>query len=191
MTSNVHFPCAENQYVGTASAMDVGLFERAIAILNTSRYCTLSTVSSDGTPWGSPIFFVADKGLNLYWSSALMAQHSVNLSQTPGQAMITMYMPHDASGNTQGLYFRGTATVINEDAQAQQILPLMIAKSGRPMTRTALDYLGDSSRRFYRFTPDSVWVTGDRLVDGNQLIDTKMSLDMDKLKEITPPHPSP
>ena len=184
MTSDVNFPCAENRYVGTASSGEVTLFERAIAILNTSRYCTLSTISPETTPWGSPIFFVADHSLNIYWSSAIVAQHSVNLANASGQAMITMYVSHEASGQTQGLYFRGTANAINDELQVTQLLPLMVAKSGRPLTRTALDYLGKSSRRVYRFTPDAVWITGDRLVDGNQLIDTKIALDMAKLKKL-------
>ena len=183
MTNNMNPPCAENRYVGTASLTDMTVFERAIAILNSSKYGTLSTVSPGGRPWGSPIFFVTDAELNLYWSSAIVAQHSINLAQSSGQAMMTMYQAHDASGNTQGLYLRGSANVINDEPQATQLIPLMMAKSGRPMTRTALDYLGESSRRFYRFTPEMAWITGDRLVDGNQLIDTKIALDVAKLKE--------
>lgn len=183
MTNSVHVPCAENQYVGQASAANVALFERAIAILTTSRYCTLSTTSPDGSPWGSPLFFITDDSLNLYWSSATMAQHSINLAKSSGAAMVTLYVPHDATGAPQGLYLNGTAIVLNDEHLVAPLLPLMVTKSGRPVPRTALDYLGESPRRFYRFTPDAVWITGDRLVDGNQLIDTKIALDVAKLKE--------
>lgn len=177
-------PCAKNNYVGIADPTDMDLPKRAIAILDACRYCTLSTVSPDGIPWGSPIFFAADTGINVYWSSSTVSQHSRNLAQSSGQATITMYVAYDKPGQTEGLYFRGHGEAIEDKAQATQILPLMMAKSGRLLTRTASDYLEPSLRRFYQFTPEAVWITGDRLVDGNQLIDTKIALDMAKLKEL-------
>ena len=184
MTISNALPCAENHYVGTANPANKSVFERAIAILNASQYCTLSTASPEGIPWGTPLFFITDEDLSLYWSSAIVSQHSLNLAQSSGQAMVTMYAPHDATGSTQGLYFNGCATVVNDEQLVVPLLPLMVAKSGRPMSRTALDYLRDSSRRFYQFVPHAAWITGDRLVDGNQLIDTKIALDVATLKEL-------
>ncbi|EAW36226.1 hypothetical protein [Lyngbya sp. PCC 8106] len=44
--------------------------------------------------------------------------------------------------------------------------------------KTAADYLGDSPRRFYQFTPQNVWVTGERILSNGQLVDTKIILNL-------------
>lgn len=47
--------------------------------------------------------------------------------------------------------------------------------------RTAADYLGDSPRRCYQFQPAQVWINGTPEPIGNQLVDTKIQLDLASL----------
>ena len=183
--------CAENGYVSTVNSHTEAVLQRAIAIIHTNAYCTLATVSADGTPWGSPLFFAVDEALNLYWSSAVAALHSRNIAQSDGTATITIFNPVVHAGVTEGVYFSGQAKMISETHAIESAIQLMMAKSGKSLQRTAADYQDSSSRRIYQFEVEQAWITGDRLADGNQLIDTKIELDVCELRSrfasIVPP----
>ncbi|MEB3224569.1 MAG: pyridoxamine 5'-phosphate oxidase family protein, partial [Synechococcus sp.] len=147
-------------------------------LLETQIYCTLSTCSSAGFPWGSPLLFVWDQDLNLYWSSAIAAQHSQNLVHNHGRAMVTVY---DAA-RIKAAFFAGNATELSELELLKQVLRLFDQRAKRPTPRQAEDYLGPSPRRMYKFTVQQAWVSGDRLFTEGQLIDTKIQLDLTMLR---------
>ena len=121
------------------------------------------------------------QGWTLYWSSAIAAQHSQNLYQNQGKGAIALYNSAAEQGTGIGLYLAGTATEA-EPEQVPSILSRLFARAGDPPPdRTAADYLGESPRRVYQFQPHTVWITGDRVVVGKQLVDTKIQLDLDAL----------
>ena len=57
---------------------------------------------------------------------------------------------------------------------ANMVVSLYAAKTGKELPRRGEDYLGPSPRRFYRFVADRAWLQGERLPEGQQLIDTKI-----------------
>ena len=59
------------------------LAAHARAIIDTNLYMTLGTADLDGRPWTSPVYFAAGKDRDLYWTSAVDAQHSRNLAERP------------------------------------------------------------------------------------------------------------
>ena len=169
---------ATNGWVNTIQSQDSEAIALAASLISEHIYCTLATASADGMPWSTPLFYVFDQELNLYWSSAIAAQHSQNLTQNNGKSMITLF----GSQKVKAVYFSGVSAELTDEPQLEAVLKLFDQRSKRPNPRLAKDYLGESCRRMYKFTTDKVWLTGDRLTVGEQLVDTKIQLNLDSLK---------
>ena len=82
---------AANGWVNTAQSQDPEAIALAASLISEQIYCTLATASTDGIPWSTPLFYVFDQDLHLYWSSAITSQHSQNLTQNNGRSMITLF----------------------------------------------------------------------------------------------------
>lgn len=167
---------SDNQWVTTPDGPQPQLQAKAEAILQSTLYCTLATCSTDGLPWASPVFFTYDPDWTLYWSSAIAAVHSQNIEHNQGRMAVAVYSTHRPEGKGQGLYLRGTATVLPSEQVATVMQRLFARAGGEPPQRTAADYLSDSPRRIYRFQPQGAWLTGERLPVGNQLVDTRVQV---------------
>jgi hypothetical protein len=173
---------AENAWIDTQRCKDPAVLTQARHIMAANIYCTLSTCSAAGWPWASPLFFTYDHRWHLYWSSAIASRHSQNLDQNQGRAAIAIYSTQAGEGKGQGLYLSGVAGELPPDQVEVVMQSLFQRAGGEPPNRTAADYLNASPRRFYRFQPASVWITGERLAVGNQLVDTKIELDLADLR---------
>ncbi len=173
---------SQNHWVNQPDRADPKHLAQAQQILRTERFLTLATVDRSGFPWASPLLYGYDAELTLYWSSAIAARHSINLDETQGRCAVTIFDSHASPGKIAGLFLTGVAGLVSENQVAQAMEHLFDRMDQRP-NRTAADYLGDSPRRFYQFQPSEIWLTGDRLPVGNQLVDTKVWLDLEALKE--------
>jgi hypothetical protein len=174
---------AENAWVNTTDSRNPEVLQRAWEMITRTLYCTLSTCSADGFPWASPVFFTVDPALTLYWSSAIVAQHSQNIYQNHGRVAIAIYSTDKAEGKGQGVYLNGLADELEPERVSTVIQSLFNRAGGEAPNRTARDYLHPSPRRMYKFTPDAAWMTGQRMPIGNQLVDTKIQLDLAKLRD--------
>jgi nitroimidazol reductase NimA-like FMN-containing flavoprotein (pyridoxamine 5'-phosphate oxidase superfamily) len=170
-----------NGWVNSADRVDAKHLAQAHKILRAERFCTLATVDRSGFPWASPLLYGYDPGLTLYWSSAIASRHSVNLQETQGRCAVTIFDSHASPGKIAGLFLTGIGELVAENQVAQAMEHLFDRMDQRP-NRTATDYLGDSPRRFYQFQPSEIWITGDRIPVGNQLVDTKVWLDLRALR---------
>jgi Pyridoxamine 5'-phosphate oxidase len=173
---------AENRWVGTDAEAQIALHQKVTGIFQSTLYCTLATCSPEGVPWATPLFFVWDSRWCLYWSSAIASLHSQNLAANGGKASITVYSTEVAQSGVQGLFFVGMAGEVSCDRTTATIMNQLFdrTRGSRPQ-RSAADYLGTSPRRIYQFTPEQAWITGERLKVGNQLVDTKLQLDLPKV----------
>ncbi len=75
------------------------------------------------------------------------------------------------------MYFYGVASELNSDC-LKKVLKLFQIRAKKPINRTAEDYQDNSPRRIYQFQPQQVWITGERLAIDNQLVDTKIQLNL-------------
>jgi uncharacterized protein YhbP (UPF0306 family) len=176
---------AENGWINTRDSQHPAILERAHRILTQTIYCSISTCSQEGVPWASPVFFTYDSSWNLYWSSTISAQHSQNIYLNQGRAAIAVYGTEAGEGKGQGLYFQGIAKELAPERVNSVMQSLFKRAGGEPPQRTASDYLGKSPRRMYGFAPSNVWITGDRVPVGNQLVDTKIQLHPSDLVDFT------
>jgi hypothetical protein len=168
---------AVNGWVNTIDSQNPEVIAKARCIIANNLYCTLSTCSVDGFPWVSPVFFAYDDSLNIYWSSAVASKHSQNIYINHGRVVIAIYDSSIPEGSPEGLYFDGTASELNQD-YTEKAFQLLASRARKPLLRTAADYLNDSPRRIYEFQLQQAWVTGNRLPVGNQLVDTKILIDI-------------
>lgn len=174
---------AENYWVNTIDSRKPEVLDRARRIVESNVYCTLSTCSSDGFPWASPVFFAYDQRWSIYWSSATISRHSQNIYNNYGRAAIAIYSTDVPQGSAQGLFFSGTAAEVEPEDVSSTMQLLFKRVKGNVPDRTDADYLAPSPRRFYRFHPTEVWITGERLAIANQLVDTKIQLSLRDLLE--------
>lgn len=169
----------DNAWTSTLESRSPEAIAKARRLLDVTCYCSLSTCSSAGEPWASPLLFAYDRRWRFYWSSAVAAQHSQNIYQT-GKAAIAIYASGVPQAAVEGLYLSGSAQELERD-RAADIAALFDQRSPRPKPRSPQDYQDPSPRRFYQFSPEAVWITGDRLLYQDQLIDTKIRLDLESL----------
>ncbi|HEY9848428.1 MAG TPA: pyridoxamine 5'-phosphate oxidase family protein [Leptolyngbyaceae cyanobacterium] len=173
---------AENGWINTIDSKKPEIIEKARQIIKNTVYCTVATCSKDGFPWASPLLFVYDELWNIYWSSAITARHSQNIDRDRGRVAIALFNTSKEVGVVQGLFFEGTASEA-DPKQVESLIEMVFRRTGKQVNRTARDYLDDSPRRFYQFQPKEVWITGDRVPIGNQLVDTKIKLRLADLIE--------
>ncbi|MBW4561004.1 MAG: pyridoxamine 5'-phosphate oxidase family protein [Mojavia pulchra JT2-VF2] len=172
---------ATNGWVNTIDCQNPEVIAKASRIITNNIYCTLSTCSADGYPWASPVFFAYDDNCNIYWSSAIVSKHSQNLDNNHGRVAIAIYNSSFSEGSVEGLYFCGTASELKPE-ETERVLKLLINRATKKHNRTAADYLNDSPRRIYQCQPQEAWVTGDRVAVANQLVDTKIQINLADLQ---------
>jgi hypothetical protein len=174
---------AANQWINTAAGQNPGVIAQARQILAGPLYASLSTSSPDGWPWASPVFFTYDADWHLYWSSAMVAQHSQNLYANQGRAAIAIYSTDREEGKGQGLYLSGIASEADPET-VERVMPLLLRRAAQGQRRSPADYLSPSPRRLYHFQPQTVWMTGDRIaLSETVLVDTKIQLDLASLTQ--------
>lgn len=91
--------------------------EIASAILKFNNYCTLSTVTADGAPWGTPVHFAYDER-NIYWVSNAETVHSKNIENNE-HIFITVFDSRQLAetlGDRGALYVDSYATKLTGDA---------------------------------------------------------------------------
>ncbi|MBE9032854.1 pyridoxamine 5'-phosphate oxidase family protein [filamentous cyanobacterium LEGE 11480] len=165
-----------NCWIATAEGNVIEQFQQVHNILQQNRFCTLATCSTDGLPWASPLLYGYDSQLTIYWSSAIVSRHSDYITQNHGRSAITIYDSTAQPGKIAGLFLSGQTRIVPDDQTAMAMEYLFARVKTRP-DRTAADYCNDSPRRFYQFEPSEIWITGERVPHGKQLIDTKIQLD--------------
>jgi len=156
-------------------------YAEAGKIINWNIYATLATASSEGAPHISPVYFSFDSELRIFWASALDALHSKLIHTNPSISLVIFNSTApEREGN--GVYMRGMA----KEYHGSDLTAVIAAHSNRVNkvpTKTDQDYLGDSPRRIFCFTPTNAWTLLQPRDVAGHLIDTKVELDLVKLKE--------
>lgn len=135
--------------------------ETAKRIIETIKYATLATVSSDGQPWNSPVFALHDDDFNFYWASSKESQHSQNIRQT-GKVFIVIYDSTAGPGEGEGVYVQAEAQEIETEQEFDELKKL----NGNLQSEK---FLGESTKRFYKATPVKAWVNGELTADGKRV----------------------
>lgn len=141
-------------------------WETATEILKSQSTLVLATVSEDGLPWATPLFYLMHNGLALYWVSSASSLHSRSLANTADVAA-TVYSPTDRWKEIRGIQMRGTVHIVETAQERKQVLAAYAERFhlGR-IFRVAL-----SQSDLYKFSPS--WL---RLLDNSKRFGYKREL---------------
>lgn len=88
---------------------DDELAARGRAILESNSFMTLATANTAGSPWASPVFYVADGPSTFYWISSPEATQSRNIAERPAVGIV-VFNSQQEPGSDEAVYLAGTAT---------------------------------------------------------------------------------
>ncbi len=127
--------------------------------LKNPLYCTVATVDNDGYPWSCPVYFAQDSEGNIYWTSAIDTQHSININNS-GKVFISIFKENipEGGGDSFGLYMRGSARQLEDITEIAAARIVTCGKLGKEPKLPAEAFAQDSLDRVYKFTPESAWV---------------------------------
>jgi hypothetical protein len=127
------------------------LLGTARTIIDTNVYMTLGTVSEDGRPLVSPVYYAMADYRRFYWVSDPDATHSRNLAERP-EASIVIFDSHAKPGEGQAVYMTATVEQLTgEDiAPGLEIYPGPAERGGGPLAPEELR--APAVYRLYRAT---------------------------------------
>lgn len=131
--------------------------EAVTDLLFRCSFMTLSTSDRHGRPWSSPLEFICDRDMQLYWVSLVDSRHSRNVRENPRAAVSIFngtYLP--LSEEPQGLYAEGDVEEFHRH-ELEDLLPdfarwIAWRDAGRTIPRRpgVNRYEGNSPWRHYR-----------------------------------------
>src|SRR5689334_16378340 len=98
---------------GRSTPRDVELMAAVHRLLDRIEHATIATVSSEGDPWNTPVFF-ARKGRTFFWISRADAQHSINILENR-RAFIVIYDSSREDTSGAAIYLDTDAQELNEE----------------------------------------------------------------------------
>lgn len=152
--------------------------DQAAEILKTIIYATVATTSTDSKPHNSPLRFVYDENVNIYWFSDKESQHSKNIREN-NAAYIVIYDSTVPEGQGKGVYIEATVQELSDPAEISKACRI---KMGAGNDSPDL-FMGDAVRRVYKATPLKIWTNGVEVQDGVLIRDLRANLSLVKLKQ--------
>lgn len=152
---------------------------RAKQILEKIIYATIATANKDGKPWNSPVRYVYDCDLNIYWFSDKQSQHSQNVRDNE-DVFIVMYDSTVPEGDGEGVYFEAKACELNDPQEIRYARRL--AKG--PGKDAPDNFMGDAVRRVYKAVLQRAWMNDAEIKDGTFVRDYRVEVSLDELKSL-------
>ena len=130
------------------------LLRRVNEVLDRIEHATVATVSLEGRPWNTPVYFARQRGW-FYWISRRDAQHSINIGNN-GRAFLVVFdsSRHDSSG--AGVYVEADAAVLVNDGDVQEALEVIYRRRRKPVP-SAFEYSAKSLHAVYRAQAVRAW----------------------------------
>jgi uncharacterized protein YhbP (UPF0306 family) len=141
--------------------------ERVHSLVSGQTTLALATADENSMPRTTPLFYLADDALRLYWFSSRSSLHSRNLARNP-QASVAIFPHAENWRQIQGVQMQGAVTIVAdkklresvtwdycERFQLGNLFSLAIGRSSLYcFTPSWLRYI-DNTRRFgYKFELD-------------------------------------
>lgn len=152
--------------------------KRARAILDRIIYATIATTTKEGKAWNTPVRYVLDASLNIYWFSDKEGQHSINIRNNP-DVFIVIYdstVP-EGKGAGAGVFIQAKATEINDP---ETIRLARSIKKGRNLDAPD-DFMGKAIRRVYKAVPQRMWTNAAEIKNGMFIRDYRIEVPIDKI----------
>jgi hypothetical protein len=130
------------------------LIDRLQAMLDTIEHATIATVSAQGQPWNTPVYFARER-MSLYWTSRADAQHSINIRDN-GHAFIVIYDSSRQDASASAAYIEAQVSELTDQKAIEKGLGLVYTRRGKPTPRAA-EFCEPSRHRVYHAAALRVW----------------------------------
>jgi uncharacterized protein len=100
-----------------------------ISFLTAHSTMALATVTA-AIPQVTPVFYVSDDAMNLYWLSSPDSRHGANIAQN-GNAAVTIFEPVWQWKDFRGLQIEGVVSLVTDERIREQLLTLYLRKFTR------------------------------------------------------------
>lgn len=134
--------------------MIVDLQRRVNDVLETIEHATIATVSADGLPWNTPVYF-ARHGRSLYWISRRDAQHSINIEHS-GRAFIVVFDSGHKDESGAGVYIEAAVRELADEGERHHALELIYRRRGQAAP-SARHFVTGSPHAIYHAQALRVW----------------------------------
>lgn len=126
-------------------------------VIANNRYMTLSTASSDGKPWISPVFFSYDDQFNLYWVSNKNSRHSTLIRQNP-QVAIVIFNSQAVDGEIDAVYIEAAVSELDDAKEIDIAVEALGRRYQKEEFRVkSMDAVTkDAVWRIYKATPKAI-----------------------------------
>jgi hypothetical protein len=94
---------------------------RVAALLGQETTLALATGGEDGLAAVTPLFYIADEELTLYWLSSEDSRHSQNLKNEP-RAAVTVYRKAESWRQIRGVQMRGLVSKVASPERRRTLL---------------------------------------------------------------------
>lgn len=152
--------------------------KRAAEILKSITYATLATVTPEGKPWNSPVYYNFDENLNIYWVSDKEGQHSKNVTANK-QVFIVIYDSTAPEGDGEGVYIQARVEQVTDP---EEILRVRRIKKGSHFEQSPDTFLGDSIRYMYKAIPEKVWMNDAEVENEVFIRDYRVEIDLEQIQ---------
>jgi uncharacterized protein YhbP (UPF0306 family) len=128
----------------------------AQAILSQLPYITLSTATTDGVPWNSPVYAAFDETYTFFWVSAKYARHSQNIRANPRIAIV-VYDSTVLPGTGKGVYMEANAYELTDSRECSHALTCL-RRRGWEHPPSVDMVVGATLRGVYKAVPENIWI---------------------------------
>lgn len=151
--------------------------EIANEILQKIPYLNLATVSDDGKPWNTAVWYAKDEDYNLYFVSPKNTVHAKNIHDN-NMGFVTIYDSTAPEGQGVGLYIEATVSEIKDTKSIiKAISCLYKAKKNK---RQSIEFISSAPLRIYKVKPHQMWINDAKEQKG-LFLDYRVKLVFDEL----------
>lgn len=154
-------------------------------ILEENKQMVLATVTPEGEPWITPLFFSYTEYCTLYWTSAKDAKHSRNLAQN-AKAAVTIHNReiHDTP-NWDCVFFTGNVYEVTAQEFPQALNSYynrghLALKEDKEHQLYSKDFLDGSPRRLYKFVPEHAYILNPPITVDGHIFNNRVGVDLPK-----------
>lgn len=130
--------------------------QRAAAVIEANKYMVLGTVTADGLPWVTPVYFTPDGHTDFYWVSSPDSEHSLNVARNPNVS-IAIFDSSVPIGGASAAYFRAHVEEVPDD-ELDRCAALYSGRLPELRTFTPDDLRAPADLRLYRARTTEHWV---------------------------------
>ena len=130
------------------------LVPRVRHLLETIEHATVATVSVEGEPWNTPVYFARGHGV-IYWTSRSDAQHSINVRHN-GQAFLVIYDSGRKDASGAAVYIDASVAELTDQSAVDAALQTIYRRRGKTEP-AASRFMAPSDHRVYRATVRRAW----------------------------------